>query len=186
VGVRLEVRPAETEVYVDGYYAGKVDGFDGFFQRLNVAPGQHVFEFYLDGHQAARENLYASPCTSYKIRHEMLPLAAGESPSPRPRPRAPERTMSVSAEGSPNDPRRPAEPAPGFGVLTIRTQPEGTEVWIDGELWPGTRGRELTVHLRAGRHHIEVHGQGHGAFSTEIEIQAGQTTPLNVILPRSE
>jgi len=186
VGVRLEVQPAETEVYVDGYYAGKVDDFDGLFQRLNVAPGEHLVELYLDGHEIAGEKLYASPGTSYKIRHEMLPLAAGESPSPRPRPREPQPQpeTSVSAERSPTDPR--TEPAPGFGVLVVRTQPDDTEVWIDGEPWPGVHGGELEVHLPAGRHRIEVQGAGHRAFSTEIEIDEGQTTPLNVKLPRSE
>ena len=32
------VDPAEARVYVDGYYAGTVDDFDGLFQRLNVSP----------------------------------------------------------------------------------------------------------------------------------------------------
>ena len=32
--VRIEVEPEETEVYVDGYYTGVVDSFDGFLQRL--------------------------------------------------------------------------------------------------------------------------------------------------------
>ena len=32
--------PSEARVYVDGYYAGTVDDFDGLFQRLNVSPGR--------------------------------------------------------------------------------------------------------------------------------------------------
>jgi len=42
--VRLEVKPKEAEVYVDGYYAGIVDDFDGTFQRLRVEPGEHEIE----------------------------------------------------------------------------------------------------------------------------------------------
>src|SRR5262245_22712637 len=38
--LRLEVKPREAEVYIDGYYAGTVDDFDGTFQRLRVVPGQ--------------------------------------------------------------------------------------------------------------------------------------------------
>jgi hypothetical protein len=186
VGVRLEVQPAETEVYVDGYYAGKVEEFDGFFQRLNVAPGQHVVELYLDGHEIAREKLYASSGTSYKVRHEMRPLAAGEPPPPRPRPREPEPAALASADRPPMEPRQPAAPAPGFGVLVVRTQPDRAEIWIDGEPWPGDRGEELQVHLPAGRHRVEVRGPGHRSFSTEIEIEAGQAVPLNVKLPPSE
>src|SRR6185312_3885852 len=36
--VRIEVSPNDAEVYVDGYYAGIVDDFDGVFQRLRVTP----------------------------------------------------------------------------------------------------------------------------------------------------
>ena len=37
--MRLRVKPVETEVYLNGYYAGIVDDFDGVFQRLYV-PGR--------------------------------------------------------------------------------------------------------------------------------------------------
>src|SRR5262249_50111827 len=39
--VKFEVKPKEAEVYIDGYYAGIVDDFDGVFQRLHVEPGEH-------------------------------------------------------------------------------------------------------------------------------------------------
>ena len=190
VGVRLEVKPVETEVYVDGYYAGKVDEFDGFFQRLNVAPGPHVLELYLEGHQMVREELYASPGTSYKIRHEMLPLAAGESLPPRPKPAEkppePEGAASVTAERPSEEPQTAPPAPPEFGALVIQTQPDRAEVWIDGQLWPRARPGELVVHLPAGRHVVEVRAEGHRAFSTEVEVGATETTPLNVKLPRSE
>src|SRR3954463_15414026 len=39
--LRLIVKPNDAKVYVDGYYAGIVDDFDGVFQRLHVPAGQH-------------------------------------------------------------------------------------------------------------------------------------------------
>lgn len=42
--VRISDAPREAEVYVDGYYAGVVDDFDGRFQRLNLEPGPHQIE----------------------------------------------------------------------------------------------------------------------------------------------
>lgn len=186
VGVRLEVKPVETEVYVDGYRAGTVDEFDGFFQRLNVAPGPHVLELYLEGHQIVREELHASPGTSYKIRHEMSPLAAGESPPPRPRRREPEPAPSTTRERpAQGQEAKPSAPA-AFGLLVIHTQPESAEVRVDGEPWPRPPTGKLVVHLPEGPHLIEVRHEGHREFSTEIEIAAGQATPLNVQLPRSE
>jgi hypothetical protein len=186
VGLRLEVEPPETEVYVDGYLAGTADEFDGLFQRLHVTPGEHVIELYLDGHQSAREDLYASPGTSYKIRHEMLPLAAGEAAPVRPRPREPEKASSVSAAPEAQPPAGAPAPPPGFGVLAIRVQPGPSEVRIDGEAWPAAVDGELTVHLPAGPHTIEIRGPDHQAFSTEVEVVAGRSTPLNVRLSSSE
>ena len=39
--LRVIVDPEKTRVYVDNYYAGIADDFDGIFQRLSVPPGQH-------------------------------------------------------------------------------------------------------------------------------------------------
>ena len=59
--LRLQVSPRETEVFIDGYYAGTVDNFDGVFQRLNVEPGEHDLELYLPGHRNLVQKLYRSP-----------------------------------------------------------------------------------------------------------------------------
>ncbi len=48
--VRLKVKPRDAEVYVDGYYAGVVDNFDGVFQSLPLDVGPHRIEVQLDGH----------------------------------------------------------------------------------------------------------------------------------------
>ncbi len=45
--VRLKVKPEDASVYVDGYYVGLVDDFDGAFQRLRLEPGQHHMEVRL-------------------------------------------------------------------------------------------------------------------------------------------
>jgi hypothetical protein len=37
--LRLIVEPEKTKVYVDGYYAGVADDFDGIFQRLHLSTG---------------------------------------------------------------------------------------------------------------------------------------------------
>ncbi len=47
--VKLEVKPKEAEVYVDGYYAGIVDDFDGPFQRLELEGGAHSIEIRAPG-----------------------------------------------------------------------------------------------------------------------------------------
>ena len=118
--LRIEVKPVEAEVYVDGYLAGSVDEFDGFFQRLNLAPGAHEVVLYLDGYRTIREKLYLSPGASYKLRRAMdLSLQerrARRGPSLRPSERSrsspdpsrPFRSLaseSSSSESSPWAPR---------------------------------------------------------------------------------
>jgi hypothetical protein len=49
--LRLKVRPRDASVFVDGYFVGRVDEFDGVFQRLHVEPGPHRIEVRADGFQ---------------------------------------------------------------------------------------------------------------------------------------
>src|SRR5262249_2079818 len=39
--LRLQIEPRSARVFVDGYYAGIVDDFNGVFQRLTLAAGPH-------------------------------------------------------------------------------------------------------------------------------------------------
>lgn len=47
--VRLRVTPRDAEVFVDGYYAGIVDDFDGIFQSLKLDSGAYRIEIRKDG-----------------------------------------------------------------------------------------------------------------------------------------
>ncbi len=42
--LRLKVKPRDAQVFVDGYYVGIVDHFDGFAQRLKLEEGTHRIE----------------------------------------------------------------------------------------------------------------------------------------------
>lgn len=50
-GLRLKVEPRDAEVLVDGYYAGRVDDFDGAMQRLKITEGPHRIELRAPGHE---------------------------------------------------------------------------------------------------------------------------------------
>jgi hypothetical protein len=77
--VRVEVTPRQTEVYVDGFYAGVADDFDGVFERLHTTPGGHAITLHLEGYRTVTENIYVSPDSTYKLRDTMQKLAAGET-----------------------------------------------------------------------------------------------------------
>jgi hypothetical protein len=50
--LRIVDAPRDAQVFVDGYYAGIVDDYDGVFQRLNLEPGPHRIEIHLPGYPA--------------------------------------------------------------------------------------------------------------------------------------
>jgi hypothetical protein len=200
--VRLQVTPKETQVYVDGYLAGTVDQFDGFFQRLRLNPGQHELTLYLEGYRSATQTLYLQPGGDFRIRHSMEPLAPGETPSPRPEPPptpppAPSALLAPASPAAPASPPTPSAPAmpssgivvqsPRFGELAIRVQPAGAEVFVDGERWNGfDREQRLVLQVAEGRHRIEVRKDGYDDYSTEVQVRAGETSSINVSLPRRD
>ena len=196
--VRVQVKPEATEVYVDGYFAGVADSFDGIFQRLRLPPGGYQIELRLDGFQSFRERILLSPETTYRIRHNMVPLGPGEVTPPPPEPIEPILPPRERPDRS-SDPAgrpggvvvRPRGPAPrsapvdasGFGALALRVQPSDAEVLIDGEPWQGPAGFQLVVELGAGTHRIEIRRDGYRRYLTEVEVRAGETATLNVSLP---
>lgn len=50
-GVRLKVDDRDAEVYVDGYYAGTVDDFDGVWQQLRLDDGGYRIEIRKPGYE---------------------------------------------------------------------------------------------------------------------------------------
>jgi hypothetical protein len=84
--VRLDVKPKQAEVYVDGYDAGIVDDFDGSFQRLRVEPGEHEIELWLGGYHTVRQKVYLTPNNTFKVKYQMEALASGQPPEAKPQP----------------------------------------------------------------------------------------------------
>ncbi len=87
--VRLEVTPKEAQVFVDGYYAGVVNDFDGAFQRLHTPPGAHEIELYMEGYHVARQRVFLPANDTFKIKYQMVKLGSADQPEPRPQPIAP-------------------------------------------------------------------------------------------------
>jgi hypothetical protein len=125
---RLQVTPRDTEVFVDGYYAGIVDDFDGFSQRLRLEPGEHELTLFLDGHKPFSEKLMFTVGQTFKIKHEMAPLAAGEAAPARPVPSAkpaPPPRRGYGRTPPPMGPGRPGDrdPDPAVGPDDDRPEP---------------------------------------------------------------
>ena len=195
--IRFLVTPREASVYVDGFYAGIVDDFDGLFQRLPVPPGGHEIVLYLEGYRTVHQTMYAMAASTFKLQYRMEPLAAGETSEPPPV--APPVPPPPQGSAMLPRPRPGAPPPPGypppfppserenrvsdFGTLAIRIQPIDAQVIIDGEPWTASDERAgLIVQVAEGRHRIEIQKNGFRPFSADVTVRGGETTPLNVSL----
>lgn len=70
--VRLKVRPRDAAVYVDGYYAGIVDDFDGFFQRLTLEVGPHQIEIEAPGLEPEVFDVYVDSSRTIDLHADLL------------------------------------------------------------------------------------------------------------------
>jgi hypothetical protein len=164
---------ARRIVFVDGYYAGIVDDFDGTFQRLHVDAGQHRIELFLPGHRLYTQDLYLQPGNTFTVRHTMESLAAGEPEPERPTgsPRAAHRAEAdAAATGLPIS---VPPPNSSYGTLAIRVQPGDGLVLIDGERWSGS-DESIEVQLAPGAHTVEVRKAGFRGYLTEVTVKGGE------------
>jgi hypothetical protein len=70
--LRLNVEPADAEVFVDGYYAGIVDDFNGHFQHMNLAPGPHRVEVRAAGYDPLVVDVSVQPRHSTVYRGALM------------------------------------------------------------------------------------------------------------------
>jgi hypothetical protein len=187
--LRVLVDPAEARVYVDGYYAGVVDDFDGLLQRLHVSPGRHEITLKLEGYKTHRMRVYVGPDATLKLHHD-LQKGVGETqedltggaPLPerevrRERDDSEDDAKSIGAEDARSE--LPAE----FGKLQLSVQPEDASVYVDGA-FRGSGREASSLRLAPGRHRIEVVRPGFRTAESEVEVPAGETTRLKVTLER--
>ncbi len=198
--LRVQVTPRDTEVFIDNYYAGTADDFDGLFQRLHLEPGAHDITLYREGYRTVRQRVYIQPTGTFRLRYMMLPLGPGELAEPRPaEPPSPQNTPGAPPVGGPNrypPPPQGAYPPPQGAYpppsdrsqstsLSIRVQPADAEVFIDGERWQGAAGDErLIVQVAAGVHHVEARREGYRTYQSDITVRPGETSTVNISLSR--
>jgi hypothetical protein len=69
--IRLKVKPQDAKVYVDGYFVGVVDSFDGVFQKLSLTGGGHHIEVKADGYQSAEFDALITPGQTVTYQGEL-------------------------------------------------------------------------------------------------------------------
>jgi hypothetical protein len=206
--LRIQVEPKDTEVYLDGYYAGIVDDFDGVFQRLHTAPGEHDLTLIHDGYRSVTQHVYLAPGNTLDVKLAMDRLAPGEPPPARPvRPASPAGVRQGPARPFPNPngpppsyapPRPPAAPTPespsgqsepssraavDMGTLELRVQPADADIRVDGQPWRVPPGKDrVQIDASAGEHTVQIRKPGYVGYVTLVQVRPGETATVDVKL----
>jgi hypothetical protein len=69
--LKLKVKPRAAKVYVDGYFVGPVDQFDGSFQKLALNTGRHKVEIKADGFETAEFDVLINPEQTVTFQGEL-------------------------------------------------------------------------------------------------------------------
>ena len=71
--LRLRMRPRHAQVFVDGYYVGIVDDFDGVFQRVRIEEGSHRIEVVAAGYAPLDIDVLIVPGEKVTYTGDLLP-----------------------------------------------------------------------------------------------------------------
>ena len=155
---RIEVKPRDAQVYLDGYFVGTVDQFDGVFQRLDLPTGEHDIVVYMKGYRPYRQRTLFRPGESYHFKAVLEPLPPGALEEAPPQPSA---TRPDPYENPNRDPRDPYDRNPA-GQDPNRQAPP-----------PDERGRTMPMPDRPG----DRRAPDRNSFGTlNIRVQPGDAT----------
>jgi len=191
--LRVIVDPEKTRVYVDNYYAGVADDFDGIFQRLSVPPGRHEITLKLDGYRTHKFHVYVPVGETLKLHHAMergtgedTDEVVGEAPPSYgrdDRDRDPGRDDRPYESRTRDDAREDERDDAGAGTLRLDVNPPDASVYVDGE-FRGAGRRVENLRLAPGRHRIEVVRPGYRTVEREVDVRPGEISRVEIDLGR--
>jgi hypothetical protein len=69
--LRFKIKPRDAQVFVDGYFVGSVDEFDGIFQRLGIESGGHRIEIRAEGYEPLQFEVLITPGETVTYKGEL-------------------------------------------------------------------------------------------------------------------
>jgi hypothetical protein len=145
-------------VFVDGYFVGIADDFDGVFQSMKLDPGGHEITLYLDGYRTSTTKVMLQDGKTFKLRHDMVKLGDGEPREARPVP-------PPTPPGASGPPGR-GRPGPrGVPVDDPDMTEPPTAAPPDREGWPPRTHPDRSSRVRSSREagHLVIRVQPAGA-----------------------
>jgi hypothetical protein len=185
---RIIVKPKETEVFVDGYFVGVADDFDGIFQGMKLESGGHEITLYLNGYRTSSHKVMLQDNKTFKLKHDMVKLGDNEPREARP---VPPPTPPRAAPGTTRGYGRPGRPGPrGVPADDPDVTEPPTAAPPEREGWP-PRTHALPPRARSSREagHLVIRVQPAGAEvlidGERWEMPSGQER-LDVAVPDGE
>jgi hypothetical protein len=84
--VRIVGTPARADVYIDGFFAGFVDDFNGELQSLPATPGVHAITLYRDGYRTITKRVSVTSDNIVTLRLNLERLGPHQTSAPPPLP----------------------------------------------------------------------------------------------------
>lgn len=185
--LRVIVEPSKARVYVDGYYAGIADDYDGIFQRLTVSPGRHDITLKLEGYRTHTFRVYASREQTLKLRYDMVKGSGESEESLGEEAPDPVREFEPARPGrggsSPDEPRYVPPTSRERGLVEVTVDPPDASIYVDGEFY-GKAEDVRELELPPGRHRIEVVRPGYRTEEREIEVVARRNAAVRIRLEK--
>ncbi len=191
----INVRPKDTEVFLNGHYVGTTGNYDGYPQFLWLEEGEYELIFYKAGFETERRIYDVRTGLQIDIGFQMKPGEAVDPETLSHRSVPPE-SFGVPEEGEEGsdqilaDAVVGAEGEPGPidarevpGRVRVTVEPVDASVYVDGR-FVGTgqqvSGAQGAILVDAGRHVIEVVHPAYEAQSVRFEVDAGQELEVEV------
>ena len=175
--IKLDVSPKDAALHVDGYYAGIVGNFGGFFHQLTLSAGPHHLEIRKTGYYMLVLDVNLQPGQTITYKRTMEPVqrldAAPEEPP-------------VLSQGITGDPEQFVQIP---GTVRFDVTPKDAEVFADGYyagLVDDFSGDAQRLTLTPGRHHIELRAKGYESVEFDVNVQPGQPIDYRNTLSRSK
>lgn len=210
-GLDLDLKPGDTQIYLDGQYIGTADNFDGWPRYLWLEPGDYHFIFWHQGRRPIVREYKILPEVVIDVTDRLEPGEATpvEELFPTPterrdariqrnlemRQRVEEESAASWRERSARVRRSTADEeweegeaaGESFASLRLRVEPADASVYLDGRFL-GTAddlarlSRGLTVD--AGEHTLSVVRPGYEAEEVDFDAESGEEISLEVTLGR--
>jgi hypothetical protein len=135
---------------------------------------------------AVLRRFYPSTVSAAESGAENSPNASGNSEELKP-PNAATSTGQISLPENPAAPKAPSESAfatvaPGIGTVSISSDPDGAEIYVDGKFFGNA---PATLKLPSGSHEIVLKAPGRTEWRRTLEILKGNKTTLDATLVRA-